>query len=42
MAFVQKIDSADEDKDPLFVTIGLITLEDVIEELIQYNRQITT
>jgi metal transporter CNNM len=40
MAFVQKIDSADEDRDPVFVTIGLITLEDVIEELIQYNRQI--
>lgn len=34
MAFVQRINSEGEG-DPFYETIGLVTLEDVIEELIQ-------
>ena len=34
MAFVQRVNS-ETDGDPFYETIGLITLEDVIEELIQ-------
>lgn len=34
MAFVQKI-QASNDRDPFCETVGLVTLEDVIEELIQ-------
>ena len=35
MAFVQRINAGHDDKDPYCETIGLVTLEDVIEELIQ-------
>lgn len=34
MAFVQRVNSEGEG-DPFYETLGLITLEDVIEELIQ-------
>lgn len=34
MAFVQRVNSEGEG-DPFYETVGLITLEDVIEELIQ-------
>ena len=34
MAFVQRVNSEGEG-DPFYETIGLVTLEDVIEELIQ-------
>lgn len=35
MAFVQKINTASSERDPFCETTGLVTLEDVIEELIQ-------
>lgn len=35
MAFVQKIHTSNTDRDPFCETTGLVTLEDVIEELIQ-------
>lgn len=35
MAFVQKINTSSNERDPFCETIGLLTLEDVIEELIQ-------
>ncbi|CAL8077505.1 unnamed protein product [Orchesella dallaii] len=35
MAFVQKINTTSSDRDPYCETTGLVTLEDVIEELIQ-------
>jgi len=35
MAFVQKINAASTERDPFCETTGLVTLEDVIEELIQ-------
>lgn len=35
MAFVQRLISNEADRDPYCETIGLVTLEDVIEELIQ-------
>lgn len=34
MAFVQRIKSNDK-SDPMYEVIGLVTMEDVIEELIQ-------
>ena len=34
MAFVQDIVTC-EDGDPIYETIGLVTLEDIIEEIIQ-------
>lgn len=34
MAFVQRVNNSGED-DPSYETVGLVTLEDVIEELIQ-------
>lgn len=34
MAFVHRVNN-DGDGDPFYETIGLVTLEDVIEELIQ-------
>ena len=34
MAFVQDIITS-EDGDPIYETIGLVTLEDIIEEIIQ-------
>lgn len=34
MAFVQDV-VTEEDKDPKYVTLGLVTLEDIIEEIIQ-------
>lgn len=34
MAFVHRVIS-ESDRDPFYQTVGLITLEDVIEELIQ-------
>lgn len=33
MAFVQRIEEGDG--DPVYETVGLVTLEDVIEEMIQ-------
>lgn len=34
MAFIQKV-SQQDDRDPVYETIGLVTLEDIIEEMIQ-------
>lgn len=34
MAFVQRVKASDK-SDPMYEVIGLVTLEDVIEELIQ-------
>jgi CBS domain containing-hemolysin-like protein len=39
MAFVQDINTS-EDGDPIYETIGLVTLEDIIEEIIQVLIQI--
>jgi CBS domain containing-hemolysin-like protein len=40
MAFVQDINTS-EDGDPIYETIGLVTLEDIIEEIIQVLIQIS-
>ncbi len=36
MAFVQRV-NCQGDGDPFYETVGLVTLEDIIEELIQGN-----
>ena len=38
MAFVQDINNS-EDGDPIYETIGLVTLEDIIEEIIQVDME---
>lgn len=35
MAFVQEAVTCDDTTDPTYETIGLVTLEDIIEEIIQ-------
>jgi hypothetical protein len=40
MAFVHRVNN-DGDGDPFYETIGLVTLEDVIEELIQAEIMVT-
>jgi metal transporter CNNM len=35
MAFVQEAVTSDDTTDPTYETIGLVTLEDIIEEIIQ-------
>jgi len=35
MAFVQEAVTCDDTTDPSYETIGLVTLEDIIEEIIQ-------
>ncbi len=40
MAFVQDTNTS-EDGDPIYETIGLVTLEDIIEEIIQVTFQCT-
>lgn len=35
MAFVQRVNNERSDCDPFYEVLGLVTLEDVIEELIQ-------
>ena len=37
MAFVQDTNTS-EDGDPIYETIGLVTLEDIIEEIIQVKQ----
>ena len=40
MAFVHRVNN-DGEGDPFYETIGLVTLEDVIEELIQAEIMVT-
>ena len=40
MAFVQDTNTS-EDGDPIYETIGLVTLEDIIEEIIQVKTSAT-
>merc|ERR1712157_238357 len=35
LAMVRNVNDSHEDKDPFYETVGLITLEDIIEEIIQ-------
>lgn len=35
IALVQELRSEDDNVDPVFITVGVITLEDVIEEMLQ-------
>lgn len=41
MAFVHRVNN-DGDGDPFYETIGLVTLEDVIEELIQAEIMVSS
>jgi hypothetical protein len=39
MAVVTKVDTSHEDRDPELKMVGIITLEDIIEELVEQDNE---